>query len=641
MSRVGLSNDVAWWGDKRMLEVLTGVKTRRDVGLAWRRPASSGLCIVLLCGSCTTLTRPDSGTEGTMSATPVASLSAQLSSAVIHTPQSSPAEQSQRHLLSDGSREMPPQPECVDTKLFRLTHVMASASAEEAKSAIRQAGRGGVKLAIPWMLNALQTDGNDSTAVFALSDLRSRNLLPAIMATLPRERRTEYRDEVSRALEGDAGYSKAILGLGTNWEAWWFWHGAAYWQKDFRDWSDTGSLSAAWRMVPVYERRTKPGEIGCLYRVPGSRYMYLGGYRPRLIRFDMQTGELVLADDPRPWYLALSPKESALHPGFASIHEVGDEVWGAFGRPLGIAALDGHLRLLRYHGTDREAIETEYDRIVRFRGQAPIWPVDDRGRVWNYVESAQAIRTYNGRRWEVLDLRPFVARTAALLSYLRCPSEGIAAYKREYVDVKWVHQIADGTICVGTSEGLLTYREGRWRHLNALDNCLLACSRLSFAGEGQPGQWWVACWDSTNLYGLVCVQGAGEAMDSFSGWPSARVPNEVLGDTSGRTWFEGGFLGTPSVMTAWTGSEWLMYPELPEGGVGTPSMSVVAPDGTVWFCNGALVGHISRKDCEAVAAPGDKLIGLAVDAQGGVHLATNAGIWFLDDSLWRLEASWR
>jgi hypothetical protein len=126
MSRVGLSNDVAWWGDKRMLEVLTGVKTRRDVGLAWRRPARSGLCIVLLCGSCTTLIRPDSGTEGTMSATPVASLSAQLSSAVIHTPQSSPAEQSQRHLLSDGNREMPPQPECVDTKLFRLTHVMAS-----------------------------------------------------------------------------------------------------------------------------------------------------------------------------------------------------------------------------------------------------------------------------------------------------------------------------------------------------------------------------------------------------------------------------------------------------------------------------------------------------------------------------------
>lgn len=599
-----------------------------------RRLPRASFCVMVLCGSCTSVIRPGPCAERTSPATPVASVIAQLSHVAVRTPQPALAKESAE--LSG--------PACADMNLVRLTRAMESESPAEAQWAVEQAGLDGLKLAIPWILETLEAGRNDRQQrtfnIRALKDVRSRNLLPAVMTVLPKECRSEYGLELSSAIEGDVGLSKAIWALGTDWEAWWSQHGTKYWQKDLRNWSDPDYWSLAWRMVPVYQSMAKPGEMEGLYQVPGNRYMYLGGYRPRLIRFDMQTGELILAHDPRPWYLALSPKESALHPRFTSIHEVGDEVWGAFVRPRGIAVLDQGLRLLRYHGTDREAIEAEYDRIVRFPKQIPIWPVDDQGRVWNYVDSVRAVRIYDGKRWEVLDLRPFATRTAALLKCLKCPPEGIAAYEREYVDVTWVHQITDGTICVGTSEGLLIYKEGRWRHLNALDNCLLGYTTLFWAGEGPDGQWWVGCSDSTNLYGLVCIQGAGEAMDSFTGWPSVRVPNEVLSDKNGRTWFEGGFLGTPSVMTMWTGSEWWVYPELPKGGMGAPSSSVVAPDGTVWFCNGALVGHIDGRSCEATAAPAESLLGLAIDAQGRVHVATKDGIWRLENSLWHLKASW-
>jgi len=578
--------------------------------------------------------RPGPCTERTILATPVAGVIAQLSHVAVRIPQ--PALAKEAAELSG--------PACDGMNVVQLTRAMGSDSSAEAQMAIEQAGRKGLKLAIPWMLKSLEVGRDDwrqrLISIYALKDVRSRNLLPTVMTVLPRECRSEYGLELSSAIEGDVGVSKAIWALGTDWEAWWSRHGPKYWQKDLRNWSDPDYRSVAWQMVPVNESMAKPGEMEWLYQVPGNRYMYLGGYRPRLIKFDMLTGELILADDPRPWYLTLSPKESALHAGFTSIHEAGDEVWGAFERPRGMAVLDRDLRLLRYHATDREAIEAEYDRIVRFRPQTPIWPVDDQGRVWNYVESVRAIRTYDGNRWEVLDLRPFATRTAALLKCLKCPPEGIAAYEREYVDVTWVHQIADGTICVGTPEGLLIYKEGRWRHLNALDNCLLGYTTLFWAGEGQDGQWWVGCWDSTSLYGLVCVQGGGEAMDSFTGWPSARVPNEVLADKNGRTWFEGGFLGTPSAMTMWTGSEWWVYPELPKGGMGAPSSSVLAPDGTVWFYNGALVGHVDGRSCEAMAAPAESLLGLAIDIQGRVHVATKEGIWRLQDSLWHLNASW-
>lgn len=538
------------------------------------------------------------------------------------------------------------------TTLACVNRGISSPDPAEVAKAVARAAELEPTLAIPCLLQKLQdssTNSDRASLVHVLGSLRSRQLLPTLMSlgVGPREMAT-YADDLSLAVTGKVPRPRAgSAAQKVDWRAWWSRHSEDYWVQDFRDWSQPSLGFSGASYVAAMNPLSCPFEAQLAYSVGGDSRFYFGGIGT-LACFSVGSEKLIISRPLRSVLSFRSADEVAAHSIFAAVYVVGDELWCPFPRPWGMAVLDGNLGLKRYHPTDKEAIEAEYGPLLRHHRELPIWPIDEQGRIWEFVESARAIRVYDGARWQALDLRTAASGTPRLLQQLGCTPDQIAAYSREYVQAKWVTQTTDGAIYIRTTEGLLVRQNGHWRHLNALDTPWLGAAHLACEGKGQSGELWISCREPDQSYGLLRVCRGGDEIRVFAGWSGLPWgPGQAAGGTGGRTWFLRGFQDGSSGPAVRRNADWVFFPPLPWGDP-SPRGWCFAPEGKAWFYNDVLVGYVEGEMCHTLTAPDNPIVGLLVDQSDQVCIVTRKSLWRRIPELgpgterwqWKRCASW-
>lgn len=503
-------------------------------------------------------------------------------------------------------------------------------------------------LARPWLLQALARACSRQAVIIiadALAEIRTRELFPALVR-FPQVKK-EFSDRVGLPL-----LARVIFGHGTPlsttiaeqpFRDWWSAHEESYWAEDFRDWSlPKAEQSPAMYAIP----------LGLLGPVFEPRAIFADGVTNTLYLSDF--GKLARVDlsNPKETYKMRKPLDSALlnvSTGQRAVHsafmaqELDNAVWLTFAEPWGLAVLDRDMHLLRYHATDKHAIEAEYQQLTasgrRFRRSAADvrsrWPIDNQGRIWDYVPKAGAIRTYDGQAWAPLDLRPAATKTPALLKRLGCSDDLIVGFQREYVHVCGIAQTSDGYIYLGTTEGILAYKDSKWKHLNALDNLLLGYSKLFLAGEGRPGEMWVSCKDQDH-YGLVALKD-GAVLHTFAGCWTA-LPGKPVLDRLGNTWFRQGFRSDAGPVV-WDGAGWREFPQFPSKDP-EPLGLVSDTRGAVWLWNEHVLARCTDGTMSFLTPPEPNIVGLVMDATATPWLVTARGLWSRGERRWEIRLRW-
>ncbi len=499
----------------------------------------------------------------------------------------------------------------------------------------------GYALTTPWLLDAFRRAPSQREAILtalALASLRSRSLLPMIMG-LPEAERRELLSlpGLVSSVFGDVAFERIPSGTRFDWPAWWLRNSSRYWAEDFRDWSEPNADQGPALYPLALGFSGAPFEAQAVLGVDRKRRLYLADFW-KVGVVDLGSGRVRVTEPLRSVLALRSAGERGTHAVPAAVYDAGDEVWLRFHAPWGLAVLDSELGLKRYHRTDKEAIEREYGKLVRLFPNIRIWPVDDVGRVWQYVESVRGIRVYDGRTWEPLDLRPAATRTAELLARLGCRDEGIVAYQREFVQATWLTQTVNGAIYVGTSEGIIVRAcaNGRYVHLNALQSPLLGYKSVDLMGEGQPGDLWVSCVDDASA-GIVRLRPPWDQPDVFVVSPGVLPGRQPVPDRLGRTWFAPGFGAGGAAIC--TGERWYQLPGPDRGRLSVRGLCVT-DDGQAWICSEKLVGRADEKGVRWLAPPRQPAVGAVINGKDSVLLVTPRGVWALVGDSWTCRAAW-